>query len=57
MNADPRQEEPGPAGAKIAQLDRHLGRVRPRDEVHESDQVEELVAAYPGSTANDLVLH
>ena len=30
--------------------------VRTGDEVHESDQVEELVAAYSGSTANDLVL-
>jgi hypothetical protein len=52
-----RQQKARPACAEIAELDRHLGRVRTGDEVRESDQVEELVAAYPGSTANDLVLH
>jgi hypothetical protein len=41
----PTDEETRPTGSAIAAMDDHLGRVRPWDEVRDSEKVEELLLA------------
>jgi hypothetical protein len=38
-------------------VDGHLGRVGPGDQVRRAQQVEEFLAAHPGSPAHHLVFH
>jgi hypothetical protein len=50
----PTDEETQPTGSSIAAKDDHLGRVRTRDEVGDSEKVEELLLAEPVPPNEDL---
>ena len=53
--ADAARDEPGPARARVAQVDRHLGGVRPRDEVRHPEEVEEALVGHPAPALDDLL--
>jgi hypothetical protein len=55
--AQPGDREPPPPGDPVADVDRHLGRVRAGDQVGRPEKVEELVAGQPPPAADDLVFH
>jgi hypothetical protein len=57
MKQAPPRDEPGPSGAHVAEVDRHLGGVRARDQVRHPEQVEEALVGHPATAAHDLVAH
>jgi len=52
-----RDEETYPTGANEADVDRHLGRVRPGDQIRGADEIKKLLIGQPMSTLHDLALH
>ena len=57
MKHAPASEEPGHAGALVADVDRELAGARAGDEVRGAEQIEEPLAREPAPAADDLVLH
>jgi hypothetical protein len=55
--APTRDDKPRPARDAVADVDRHLGRVRAGDQVGRADEVEELGVRQPPAPPDDLVLH
>ena len=52
-----RHDQPGPAAARPADVNRHLGRVGPRNEVRRAEQIQEVLVGQPASAVHDLVSH
>src|SRR2546426_847202 len=55
--AAPCNQEPGPSGLPVSDMDRHLGRVWPGNQVGRTEQVEKRLAREPSATLDDFVFH
>src|ERR1051326_13496 len=53
----PGDDQPRPAPPSVADVNRHLGRVRPGDQVRRAQVIQELLTREPAPAAHDLVLH
>jgi hypothetical protein len=51
------QDETAPAGPRVAQVDRQLGRGGAGDEIAGAEQIEELLLGHPAPPRHDLVAH
>jgi hypothetical protein len=54
---DARDQQPGPAPPLVADVDRQLGRVRPRDQVGRAHQIEERRVGEPAAAPHDVLAH
>jgi len=55
--ADAAGDEARPARARVAEVDRHLGGVRPGNQVRHAEEVEEALVAHPLPSLDDFFAH